>query len=81
MSEKYSVVLSVFGKEYPFKGNTLLEIFNQFKPDIVRGKAILRVQKGKLSAELPLFPIRLKRLMKNKTFKLLLEKRLNTMLQ
>ena len=80
MSE-YSVVLTVLGKESRYKADTLVEIFDQLKPDVVKGKAILVVSKGKLKAEAMLYPFQLKRLMVSKVMKAIWAKRLETRLQ
>ena len=80
-SKLYSVSLTILGKETEIKADTLFEAFDQIKPAIVRGKAIIAVKKGKLKAEIVLHPFQLKRLMTNRTFKMITEKRLNLLLK
>lgn len=77
----YSVSLLVGKEERKYKGSTLLEIFSQFKPEIVKGKAVLRVKNGSKSVDFPLFPYKLKRLLTSKIFQAIMEKRLNAMLK
>lgn len=73
----YSVSLTILGVETKIKADTLLEAFDMIKPEMVKGKAIMVVNKGKLKAEMVFYPFQLKRLMNNKYFKMLIEKRLN----
>ena len=77
----YSVSLSILGKETKLQGNSLVEIFDLIKPEVVKGKAIMTIKKGNLKAEHMFYPHQLKRLMVNKTMKQIWEKRLNLMLK
>lgn len=77
----YSVSLTIGDKELVANGNSILEALDTFKPELVKSKAILRVTFSKQHAELLLYPFQLKRLMVNKTFRIILDKRLNAALK
>lgn len=79
-TKPYSVSLTILGKETKLKADTLFEVFNQIKPAIIKGKAIMTVKKGGLKAEVILYPFQLKRLIANNAFKQIMEKRLNNRL-
>ena len=77
----YSVDLETSGEVFNFKGDSLFEIFNKLSPAIVKGKSILKVEKGGLKTEIVLYQFQLKRLMLSKVFKQIFEKRLNNRLK
>jgi len=80
-SKNYSISLFSLDKEYKFNTDTIFEAFEQLKPASIKGKSILKVSKGNLKAEIVLYPFQVRRLLVNKFSKMLLEKRLNSMLK
>lgn len=81
ISKPYKVSLIILGKETNYEGNTLYDIFDLIKPDIVRGNAIIRVYKDNLKSETLLKPLQLKRLLSSNNYKQLLNKKLLLMLK
>lgn len=77
----YKMSLEILGESSGFKGASVPDIFDQIKPGIIRGCAKVVINKGDLSAETILYPRQLRRLMVNKAFKLILAKKLESMLK
>lgn len=80
MKMKYVVIVTILGESYRIEANSLIEAFGKLQPTIIRGKAIVRVEKDGLSAERVFFPRQLRMLMLSDKAKQLWDKRLNNLL-
>lgn len=79
-SGDYEVLLKLGDKEHKISAPTIRLALETIKPAIVKSKGILIVKKGKLKTEMRLTLFQVKRLMINKVYKILLDKRLNNLL-
>ena len=74
----YILTAFISGKEEKTKGKSLAECFDKLiTNNVVKGKCVLKVQKGELKADLMLSPTKIKRLYFNKVYRAILEKQLN----
>lgn len=74
----YELTAQISGKKEVVRGETLLECFEKMiVSKTVKGKCTLKVQKGDLVADMPLSPMKVKRLYFNKVYRAILEKQLN----
>ena len=78
---KYVVILTILGESYRIEANSLIEAFGKLQPTIIRGKAIVKVEKDGLVAERVFYPRQLRALMTSDKAKLIWDKRLNNLLQ
>ena len=73
----FYIKLTIADKIYEAETNTILEALESLRLDnFIKGKGILKVKKGKLETEILLWPRQLKRLMMNKIYRAILQKRL-----
>ena len=81
--EQYKIVLEMAGKEYPTKGDTLLEAFNKLPLtwNEIKAKGIITVSKDKVSYEHFFSLMRLRKIMGNKLTRRLWAKRLGVLLE
>jgi len=78
---QYIVILNLAGIEYKAKSDTILEGLEMLKPELIKSRGILKIKKGKLETEILMWPIQVKRLLINKTYREILQKRLNLALK
>lgn len=72
----FFVELKLHNETYKAEGNNLVEAIEKIKPEIVKCEGTLKVKKGKLKAEIVLYPRFIKRLLVNGTYREIIAKRL-----
>jgi len=80
-TNQYIVILNLAGIEYEVKADTILKGLEMLKPELIKSCGILKVKKGKLETEILMRPLQIKRLLVNKTYREILDKRLNLALK
>ena len=81
IKEIYSVELKLADKIYKAKADTILKGLEMLKPELIKSCGILKVKKGKLETEILMRSLQIKRLLVNKTYREILDKRLNLALK
>ena len=76
-TNQYIVILNLAGIKYKAKADTILEGLEMLKPELIKSCGILKVKKGKLETEILMRPLQIKRFLVNKTYREILDKRLN----
>lgn len=72
----YSATLNCGGLMSESTGDTIVECLENLHPTIIKSRSILTIRKGELTSSISLVPLRLKRLLVNKMYRQILEKRL-----
>ena len=78
--ESFKVTLDCRGSVHKFSGTTVIGCLEKLKPEMMKSTSILTVSKGKKSFDTLLTPFRIKRILINKTYRAILEKQINTIL-
>ena len=77
----YKMSLEILGEKTELIGVSIPEILDQIQKNLIRGCAKVSIKNGSLSAQTILYPGQLRRLMVSNTAKLLLAKKLESMLK
>ena len=77
----YRLVLSSGDKSYESEGETIVEAIQELRPDLIKTRAIISVEKEGKTSSVRLYPARVHRLLVNKTYQIILSKGLNATLQ
>ena len=80
-AEDYSVSLVFPYKTYKVRAKTILACLELLKPDVVKGKCLLRVEKDGKKSEMAWYPFRLRKLLNNPILRQITEKRMNLSLR
>lgn len=76
----YSLFVDTGANKLTLAGETLFECLGQIQKQYFKGKTVLRAARGDLKSEIYLYPPRMNRLVANKIYRLLVEKRMESML-
>ena len=74
------VVLESSNGTQTHRGVDILECLDQIAEKGFKGKSVLKVEKGEHKTEMYLYPMRMRRLVANKLFRMIFAKRLSQML-
>ncbi len=77
---EYKISFIFPDKTYTVDSASILDGLNSIKPEHIKGKCIVRAEKGGKSTERVMYPVLLRKFLINKTFKALIDKRFSTII-
>jgi hypothetical protein len=77
---EYKISFIFPDKTYTVDSVSILDGLNSIKPEHIKGKCIIRAERGGKSTERVMYPVLLRKFLINKNFKVLMDKRFSIVL-
>jgi len=77
----FTVTLVVDNISYGAKGDTIAEALEKIRPTMIRNKGIITATKDGMKSEIFLYPILMRRMLVNKMYRTILDRRLTSLLK